>query len=267
MTPSRKTLSLRLVALSGLTWLLATDSALAFSLNPDAASPGIKDVNTLHTIIFIVIVLAIVAVNLAIVRAARPRYRAVPDQGGQAAGRPLRFGAGLAVIALAVFVVAAIFSSNSRQVPETTSRADIPGMNADRVLELKATGQQWLWRFDYPNASFSYHRLVVPVGVTVALDLVSSDVIHSWNVPELTGKAQAVPGKTNKVHFRADEEGTYSGRAATLSGQGYAWMTAQVEAVSPNRYEEYVTELRKDILRAQDAVEGDLLRAAERTSR
>lgn len=267
MTPSRKLPLIRLLALTALAWLLATERALAFSLNPEAASPGIEDSNTLHTIIFILIVVAIVAVNLAIIRATRPRYRAVPDRGGQPGGKVSQLVAGLVVIALAVFVVGAVFSGNSREVPETTSKADVPGMNADRELELKATGQQWLWRFDYPNGAFGYHRLVVPAGVTIALDLVSSDVVHSWDVPSLTGKAQAVPGKTNKVHFRADEEGTFSGRAATLSGQGYAWMASEVEVVSPGEYEEYVTELRKNILEAQDAVEGDLLREAEAASR
>jgi cytochrome c oxidase subunit 2 len=255
------------MALAGMIWLSQASPALAFSLNPEAGSPGIGDVNTLHTIIFFLIVVAIVVVNVAILRAARPRYRAVPGQGGQAGGKTSRLVAGLAVVALGVFVLGAVFSGNSRQVPETTSTADVPGMNADRVLELKATGQQWLWRYDYPNGSFGYHRLVVPVGVTVALDLVSSDVVHSWNVPSLTGKAQAVPGKTNRIHFRVDREGSFKGRAATLSGQGYAWMEAQVDGVSPDEYRDYLAGLRKDLLAAQDSVERDLLNEGEAASR
>jgi len=255
------------MVLAGLVWLLPAETALAFSLNPEAGSPGISDVNTLHTIVFVLIVIAIVAVNLAILRAARPRYRAVPEQGGEPKGKTSRLVAVFTVAALAVFVLGAVFSGNSRQIPETTSTADVPGMNADRVLELKATGQQWLWRYEYPNGAFGYHRLVVPVGVTVALDLVSSDVVHSWNVPSLTGKAQAVPGKTNRIYFRVDREGSYSGRAATLSGQGYAWMEAQVDGVSPDEYGNYLTDLRKDLLAAQDSVERDLLNEGEAASR
>jgi len=63
-----------------------------------------------------------------------------------------------------------------------------------------------------------------------------------------------VPGKTNKVVFRADEEGIYEGSSATFSGQGYASMRTAVEAVSPEEYEAYVTELAAGITEAQDRV-------------
>jgi cytochrome c oxidase subunit 2 len=120
------------------------------------------------------------------------------------------------------------------------------------------TGQQWLWRYNYPNGAFSFHKLVVPSGTTVALELVSADVVHGWNVPSLTGKAQAVPGRTNTVFFRADEEGEHSGRASVLSGQGYDTMESLVEVVSPAEYEDFIRQLKIDIQDAQDAVTEDV---------
>lgn len=231
---------------------LVADPAAALSLNPDPASPGIKDANTLHTIMFIVIVIGILVVNLAILRAVRPRHRAVETGDAPSRGNG-PFAIGLSVVAIALFVVATIFSSASRDVPE--SRAEVAGVDGSRQLRIIATGQQWLWRYTYPNGAFGYHRLVVPEGVTVALELKSSDVIHGWNVPALTGKAQAVPGKTNTVYFRADEVGIHSGRASVLSGQGYDSMQSLVEVVGRQDWEDYVKTLKTDIQSAQDTVE------------
>ena len=73
-------------------------------------------------------------------------------------------------------------------------------------------------------------------------------------MPELAGKRDAVPGKTNHVVFSADEEGTYSGQAATLSGESYAAMRTEVEVVSPQEYETFVEARKKDIQAAQDRV-------------
>ncbi len=251
LSRSRKFLTLLSATASAIFAMAAFASpAFALSLNPEAASPAIEKINTLHWIMFIVIVVTIVVVNLAIVRAARPRHRHV-DAGESSGGRQLRVGLGLGVVALALFVTATVFSSQAREVPVGSSEA--VGLNADDQLEIRVTGQQWLWRYNYPNDTFSFHRLVVPVDTTVALDLVSADVVHGWNVPSLTGKAQAVPGKTNRIYFRADEEGVFSGRASVLSGQGYDSMEAEVEVVSADEYREFLRQLKIDLQEADDA--------------
>ncbi|MCB8915691.1 MAG: hypothetical protein H6532_07655 [Thermoleophilales bacterium] len=232
---------------------LNASPAMALSLNPDAASPGIKDSNTLHWILFVVIVAVIVVVNLAILRAARPRTRAVSPRPGRKVSQ-VRLAIGLGVFALALFVVATIFSDKSREIPAVNS-VPVAGQVKGEPLEITATGQQWLWRFNYPDGAFSYRRLIVPAGVTVQLDLVSTDVIHGWNVPELTGKAQAVPGETNTIYFRADDPGTYTNRSSVFSGQGYDTMEIEVQVVPPAEYEAAIIELKRDIQRAQDKVE------------
>ena len=251
---SRKPVSL-FISLAGVftAFALNASPAMALSLNPDAASPGIKDSNTLHWILFVVIVAVIVVVNLAILRAARPRTRAVSPRPGRKVSQ-VRLAIGLGVFALALFVVATIFSDKSREIPAVNS-VPVAGQVKGEPLEITATGQQWLWRFNYPDGAFSYRRLIVPAGVTVQLDLVSTDVIHGWNVPELTGKAQAVPGETNTIYFRADDPGTYTNRSSVFSGQGYDTMEIEVQVVPPAEYEAAIIELKRDIQRAQDKVE------------
>ncbi len=226
---------------------------MALSLNPDAGSAGVEKANTLHWILFVVIGVIIVAVNLAILRAARPRTRHTGEPAPAKKGKQLKVGLGLGVVALAIFVTATVFSDQSRVVPVSTEK--VSGMTSEDQLEIEATGQQWIWRFNYPNGAFSYRRVVVPAGVTVALKLKSTDVIHTWNVPSLTGKADAVPGKTNRVYFRADEEGTHTGRSAIFSGPGYSTMSIEVSVVSPEQYENYVKVLDQDLQAAQDTVE------------
>jgi heme/copper-type cytochrome/quinol oxidase subunit 2 len=242
---------------------LTASPAMALSLNPDAASPGIKDSNTLHWILFVVIVAIIVVVNLSILRAARPRTRAVKPKQGRKVSQ-VKLAIGLGVFALALFVVATIYSDKSREIPAVNSEP-VAGQVKGQPLEITATGQQWLWRFNYPNGAFSYRRLIVPAGVTVKLDLVSTDVIHGWNVPELTGKAQAIPGRTNPVYFRADEPGTYTNRSSVLSGQGYDTMEIEVQVVEPAEYEAAIETLKKDIQSAQDKVEAEFAASRDKS--
>ncbi len=261
---SRKPVSL-FISLAGvlIAFALNASPAMALSLNPDAASPGIEDGNVLHWIFFIVIIAVIVIVNLAILKAARPRSRAVSPKAGRKISQG-RLAIGLSLFALALFVVAAVFCGKSREIPAVNAEP-VAGQVEGEPLEIRATGQQWLWRFDYPNASFSYRRLVVPAGVTVQLNLESTDVVHGWNVPELTGKAQAIPGKSTKIYFRADEPGTYTNRSSVLSGQGYDTMEIEVQVVPPEEYEVAIESLKKNIQDAQDKVEAEFQASREKS--
>jgi len=219
-------------------------------------SPGTDQIATLLWIGLIAAALVVVAVNVGLLASLRRRRgggdaaRDGRAEGGRRA--QTRFGAALAAFALVLFVVGVVFTEKARQTPDTGSA----GLASAREepLRINATGQQWLWRYDYPNGAFSFYKLVVPVDTAVELTLRSTDVVHTWNVPDLSGMREAVPGKTNRVVFKADEEGTYEGRAATLSGQGYASMGTAVEVVSPQEYENYVKQLKADIEDAQQRV-------------
>jgi len=223
-------------------------------------SPGTDQIDTLLWIGFVAAAIIVVAINVALVYAIR-RYRAGRDAEPRSAegGRRLQFrvGAALTAFAALVFVLAVIFTDKARETPSSGDAgltATSEQIEEGEPLTIRATGQQWLWRYDYPNGAFSYYKLVVPADTAVELELVTTDVIHTWDVPSLSGKRDAVPGKTHRVTFRADEEGVYQGSSATLSGQAYAAMRTAVEVVSPAEYEAYTEKLLADIETAQDRV-------------
>jgi cytochrome c oxidase subunit II len=212
---------------------------------------------------FVAAAIVVVAVNAALFYALR-RYR--DERGAEprqvSGGRRIQFrvAAALTAFAAILLVVSIVFTDKARQTP--TTGPDGLEVAHSEPLRIEATGQQWLWRYDYPNEAFSYYKLVVPVDTTVALDLISTDVVHTWFVPDLAGKRDAVPGKTNQVVFRADEEGTFDGSSATLSGQGYAPMRTEVEVVSPEEYEAFLKSQKANIQTAQDRVV-DLIESGE----
>jgi cytochrome c oxidase subunit 2 len=220
-----------------------------------AHSPGTDQIDTLLWIGFLAAAIVIVAVNVALIYAVR-RFRA--SRGAEPrevrSDRRLQFrvGGALTVFAAVIFVLSIVFTDKAREAPATGSA----GLAAAKTtpLTIKATGQQWLWRYDYRNGAFSYYKVVVPVDTAVRLELISTDVIHTWNVPDLSGKRDAVPGKVNEVVFLADEEGVYTGDSATLSGQAYASMRTAVEVVSAEAYEEFVKQQKADIESAQERV-------------
>jgi cytochrome c oxidase subunit 2 len=224
-------------------------------------SPGTDQIDTLLQIGFVAAAIVVVAINVALIYAVR-RKRAqrgsVPSATAPSSSSnrrmQFRIGAMLTVFAAAIFVLSIFFTSKARETPVSGASGLVAAKTAP--LRIEATGQQWLWRYAYANGSFSYYKLVVPVDTAVELDLLSTDVVHTWDVPDLSGKRDAVPGKTNKVVFRADEEGVYEGQSATLSGQAYAAMRTAVEVVSPEAYEEFVKQQKADIETAQDRVVG-----------
>ena len=134
-------------------------------------------------------------------------------------------------------------------------------------VHIEITGHQWLWEYRYPDAGVHFYSrlaadsrraelgvdgtrpqdvahylrdvdnpLVVPVHAKIGLSITSADVIHSWWVPALGGKKDAIPGRINKKWFTADKIGTYRGQCAELCGRGHAFMPIVVKVVSKADY-------------------------------
>jgi cytochrome c oxidase subunit 2 len=108
-------------------------------------------------------------------------------------------------------------------------------------VHITVEGHQYYWQFDYPNGSRSINQLVVPQGEVVDLKVVSPDVIHSWWIPALGGKIQAIPGRTNHTWFRADRQGTFVGQCAQLCGVFHASMLATVSVKSGAAYRSFIS--------------------------
>jgi cytochrome c oxidase subunit 2 len=236
----------------------------------DGASPNADDTTAIYWVMLIVAAVIVVAVNLALVVAVvRFRARRGREATRVRAGRRVhaRVTALLAVVATAIFVVGIIFTSQVRDVepsgPDGLQAASArtaqlgvsPPAGDGQPLSILVSGQQWLWRYEYPDGTFSYYELVVPVDTTVMLELDSTDVVHRWWVPALGGKFDATPGRDNQAWFKAEEEGVYEGRSAQFSGPGYATMRARVRVVSVPEYEAWLDQQKADIQEAQEAVQ------------
>ena len=147
-----------------------------------------------------------------------------------------------------------------------------PPGDPKRALVVDVNGQQYLWRFTYPNGAFNYYDMVVPYDTTVILNITSSDVAHSWWIPKLGGKADALPKYSNKTWFKVTEKGKsewngytgaslFQGVCAELCGDNHADMRARVVALPPDQYQRWVDEQKTQITEAQEAL------AAQRKAR
>jgi heme/copper-type cytochrome/quinol oxidase subunit 2/mono/diheme cytochrome c family protein len=223
-------------------------------------SPGTGQINTLIWIGFFAALIVVVVINLGLFGAIRRNRGGRGRTARQPRGRvgvQFRVAGALSGFAVLLFVLGIIFTSNATSTPKTTSTGltSYHGEKFEGPLVIKATGQQWIWRYNYPNGSFSYYKLVIPAHTEIELKLTSTDVIHTWNVPDLAPKTDAVPGKHTVLYLRADAEGVFWGQSSTLSGQAYAPMRTAVEVVSPKRFEEFIAEQQKGIKKGNEAAE------------
>lgn len=109
-------------------------------------------------------------------------------------------------------------------------------------LVVDVIGHQWWWEVRYPNQSLiTANELYIPVGQPVRIQLTSADVIHSFWVPELHGKLDMIPGRTNTFWLEADRPGDYWGICAEFCGTQHANMLFLVIATPPDQFAEWLT--------------------------
>ncbi|HKO69001.1 MAG TPA: cytochrome c oxidase subunit II [Burkholderiaceae bacterium] len=130
-----------------------------------------------------------------------------------------------------------------------TDRA-LARMALEDAVNIDVTANQWWWdvRYDNPDPSQIFttaNELHIPVGRPVILKLRSSDVIHSFWVPNIAGKKDLIPGRTATLQMRADRAGTYRGQCAEFCGLQHAWMSFVVIAEDPDRYEAWAAKQRE----------------------
>jgi len=115
------------------------------------------------------------------------------------------------------------------------------------TLEVTVIGQQWWWEFQYPGQAgpngpiVTANEMVIPTGVKVKLAITSRDVIHSFWIPRLNGKRDAVPGRVQPLWMEADEPGEYLGQCTEFCGLSHANMRMRVVALSPPDFQKWVT--------------------------
>ncbi len=113
----------------------------------------------------------------------------------------------------------------------------------DDALIIEVVGRQWFWDFNYPETEVSLrNELVLPVGRPIIFEITSADVIHSFWIPQLSGKMDAVPGHTNILWFEIEEEGEYAGQCAEFCGLQHYAMLFDVTALPEDEYAEWEAE-------------------------
>ena len=144
------------------------------------------------------------------------------------------------------------------QSSRLASIVDMPNPSNGKKLVINVTGRQFIWRYTYGenlDSPFSYSEMVVPSETVVVLRIQATDVIHSWWIPALGGKADAVPGSTNYTWFKAPAPknpagDVYTGQCAEFCGSQHAAMTATVRVVTPARFATWLAEQKQRISEA-----------------
>ncbi|WP_181813253.1 cytochrome c oxidase subunit II [Gaiella occulta] len=212
-------------------------------------SPNAEGISRSYWFVTIFVVAVFVLVEsllLAFIVRFRRRRRSRDADGAQIHGSTRletmwTIGPVLILVAIAVFVLAKL--PGIRDVPAAT--AGSPN------LVVKVTGRQYYWQYEYPNGVIAIDELRAPQGTTVELEVTAPvfDVIHSWWIPALGGKIDAIPGRVNRTWFAAERTGVFRGQCAELCGLNHARMLAAVEVLPKAEFETWLT-TRKD---AQDA--------------
>ena len=140
--------------------------------------------------------------------------------------------------AIPVVILAAIAAFVLVKLPGINSGSD-SAKAAGPPLIVKVEGRQYYWNFIYPNGVIQVERMRVPEHRNVKLIINSGDVDHSWWIPALQGKFDAIPGKTNHLWFTADRTGTFEGQCGEFCGYEHPHMVATVQAISGSRFQSW----------------------------
>lgn len=116
---------------------------------------------------------------------------------------------------------------------------------ASSSINIDVTGNQYWWHFEYQDEEVvTSQDLYIPTGEKVFLNMLSSDVIHSFWVPTIAGKMDVNPENVNTMYIEAYEEGVYWGKCAELCGPSHSLMDFKVIAVSPEEYEQWISDMQ-----------------------
>ncbi|HEX2048630.1 MAG TPA: cytochrome c oxidase subunit II [Acidimicrobiales bacterium] len=166
-------------------------------------------------------------------------FRARPGDAPEAGPQPPdRFGPWLVGggVALPLVVIAIVFAATVHAMRDVPTRAPAG------ALVVEVVGHQWWWEVRYPAEGITTaNEMHIPVGRSVALQLTSADVIHSFWVPALGGKLDLLPDKVNTLVLEADEPGRHLNRCAEFCGLQHTLMGMDVVAERPDAFAAWVS--------------------------
>lgn len=216
-----------------------------------AASPIMEKIVDMYTLLQVIITLvAILVVGLLgyVIFRFRASKNPVPSQASHNTVLEVVW----TLLPVLVLVMIGIPSLKLMYFAETIKEADVT---------LKVIGNQWYWKYEYPDHKIEFDStivadndlkpgmlrllsvdkpVVVPVGAVVKVLVTASDVLHSFAVPSLGVKRDAVPGRINETWFQIHKEGTYYGQCSELCGKLHGFMPIEIKAVSKPEYDQWV---------------------------
>lgn len=253
-------------------------TTLSFFTPLSGGSPNANEIDSLYKIILVIALIIFVAVEGGLLYALvkfRKRKGAVAAQIHGNTRLEIGWTSAAALILVGLAVLTFIKLPSIQNPPNSSPNGDVLGeqngllyASTDqklppngKALKITVIGRQYIWQFVYPGANepdglgapYSYENMEVPTNTTVSLDIVSSDVVHSWWIPELGGKAQAVPGYHSYTWFKISKPGIYRGQCAVLCGRGHARMIATVTAVPPAEFDAWLAHQKELIAQANAA--------------
>lgn len=235
----------------------ATDWQLSFQ---EAASPLMSELIGLHDFIFWIItfITIFVFVLLAYVCV---KFSAKNNKKPSTTTHNSLIEVAWTVIPVIILVVISVPSFKLLYKQNDFSKID---------MTIKATGYTWYWGYEYPDhGDFQFdaimlqedeleenqprllstdNALVVPVNKNIKMQITSdpAGVIHSWAMPSLGVKMDAIPGRLNETYFRITEPGMYYGQCSELCGPGHGFMPIMIKAVSDDEFSEWVVEAQEE---------------------
>ncbi len=255
-------------------FLLATFSILAFSAFPIAslkagqptpwqmwvqepASPVMRQIEDLHIYLNIIMAAVLVLVTFLLLYVMwRFNARRNPIPSKRTHNAPLE----IIWTVIPVLILAAIF------FPSRTLLYEMDRV-VDADMTFKAVAHQWYWSYEYPDhGNFAFdsymlyddeldgeprllavdNRVVLPINTDIRILIQAADVIHSFAVPALGLKTDAMPGRTNETWVRIEREGIYYGQCSELCGANHGFMPIAIEAVSQERFKAWVQEAQQE---------------------
>jgi cytochrome c oxidase subunit 2 len=211
---------------------------------PEGATDSGQAIHSLYWIVFAITAIVFVLVEatlIAFIIRYRRRTHSHPDVEGPQIHGNTRVEIAWTLIPTVILIALAGYTFS--QVPAVQGSSD-SGRDA---LEIGITAHQFYWQYDYGDGRYSYDTLYLPVDRQIVLRIESADVDHSWWVPELTGKRDAIPGRVNFLRFRTEEVGTFTGGVCgEFCGTQHARMTTDVEIMEQGAFQAWLDEQGPD---------------------
>ena len=224
----------------------------------EAASPVMEQIEAFHMeLVYIIVAVCLFVLALLVIVVVRFRAGANPTPSKVHHNTLLEVA--WTIIPIIILVVIALPSFKLLYFEETLPPPDV---------KIRAIGKQWFWTYEYPGAEGGFlfdslglsdddakkankprllgvdNAIYVPVGKVIQIETTGADVIHSWALPEMGVKMDAMPGKLNHTWFKATRTGVFYGQCSELCGARHAYMPIEVHVVSDAEYASWLAEAK-----------------------